>query len=364
MNGTTPSRMPSALQLYSSIGLALSLVTLALSTPKLVEEGGGWGVILGNLAQYGWTIVLLLVVFVKTRTIGARALIGAALAGFFGVSSLAVWAGKPFVDRLGPNSVFVSTLFAPVTEELFKLMPVAIFLLLARRSRRFRPSIGDAVLFGITVACGMSMYENILYVRDTYGGWFVTLPFSPAMPFIHMQNGMLVGGHVVYTALNSLALAVILLYGSRAPLARYALPVTLAVTIFEHMTVNRLVLIGSGDLGWFAQLSLVVTLGGYLSTLLLVAGVAAVAAFETRLMRRGGGTLPASLTVREIIAGVRQPSRWAGMVQLHKRLRYESLRRASILAAAQTEQSAPDAGARASVQQMYDRAELTSGAAA
>jgi RsiW-degrading membrane proteinase PrsW (M82 family) len=364
MNGTKSSRMPNALQFLSWVGLAASLLTLALSTPKLVEEGGGWGVILGNLAQYGWTIVLLLVVFAKTRTIGARALIGAALGGFFGVSSLAVWAGKPFVDRLGPNSVFVMTVFAPVTEELFKLMPVAVFLLLARRSRRFRPSIGDAVLFGITVACGMSMYENILYVRDTFGGWFVTLPFSPVMPFIHMQNGMLVGGHVVYTALTSLGLAVTLLYGSRARLARYALPVTLALTIFEHMTVNRLVHIGSDDPGWFAQLSLVVTLWGYLSTLLLVAGVAAVAAFETRLLRHGGGTLPASLTVREMIAGFRQSSRWAGTMQLHNRLRYESLRRASILAVAQTEQSAPDAGARASVQRMYDRAELVSGVAA
>jgi hypothetical protein len=60
-------------------------------------------------------------------------------------------------------------------------------------------------------------------------------------------------------------------------------------------------------------LSLVVTLWGYLSTLLLVAGVAAVAAFETRLMRHRGSTLPASLTVREIVAGVRQSSRWAGV---------------------------------------------------
>ncbi len=356
--------MPSALQLLSWIGLVTSLVTLALSTPKLVEEGGGLGVVLGNLAQYGWTIVLLLVVFVKTRTIGARALLGAALAGFFGVSSLAVWAGKPFVDRLGPDSVFVMTMFAPVTEELLKLMPVAIFLLLSRRSRRFRPSIGDAVLFGITVACGMSMYENVLYVRGTYGGWFATLPFSLAMPFIHMQNGMLVGGHVVYTALASLGLAVTLFYGSRVRLARYALPVTLVVTIFEHMTVNRLVHIGSDDLGWFAELSLVVTLWGYLSTLLLVAGVAAVAAFETRLMRRGGATLPAPLTMRESIAGFRQSSRWAGMVQLQKRLCYESVRRASILAVAQTAQRAPDPSARAFIRQMYDRAELTSGAAA
>jgi hypothetical protein len=179
-----------------------------------------------------------------------------------------------------------------------------------------------------------------------------------------MQNGMLVGGHVVYTALTSLGLAVTLLYGSRARLARYAFPVTLALTIFEHMTVNRLVLIGSDDPGWFAQVSLIVTLWGYLSTLLLIAGVAAVAAFETSLLRHGGGTLPASLTVREMIAGFRQSSRWAGMVQLHHRLRYESLRRASIFAVVQTEQSAPAAGARASVQQMYDRAALVSEAAA
>jgi RsiW-degrading membrane proteinase PrsW (M82 family) len=364
MNGTTSSPMPSALQLFSWIGLAASLVTLAFSMPTLVEQGGGWGVILGNVAQYGWTIVLLLVVFVKTRTIGARALLGAALAGFFGVSSLAVWAGKPFVDWLGPQSAFVMTVFAPVTEELLKLMPVAIFLLLARRSRRFRPSIGDAVLFGITVACGMSMYENVLYARGTDGGWFATLPFSPAMPFIHMQNGMLVGGHVVYSALASLALAVTLLYGSHARLARYALPVTLAITIFEHMTVNRLVQSGSDDPGWFAQVSLVVTLWGYLSRLVLVAGVAAAAAVETRVLRHGAGMVPASLSVRDVIAGVRRSSRWPGMVQLHTRLRYESRRRATILAVAQTEQSGPDAGARASVQRMYDRAELTSGAAA
>ena len=302
--------------------------------------------------------MLLLVVFVKTRTIGARALLGAALGGFFGVSALAVWAGKPFVDWLGPDSVFVSIVFAPVTEELLKLVPVAIFLLLARRSlRRFRPSIGDAVLFERhrRRVRDVDVRGTSWYVRDTYGGWFVTLPFSPAMPFIHMQNGMLVGGHVVYTALTSLGLAVTLLYGSRARLARYALPVTLAVTIFEHMTVNRLVLIGSDDRGWFAQLSLVVTLWGYLSTLLLVAGVAAVAAFETHLMRQGGGTLPASLTVREMIAGFRQSSRWAAAVQLQTRLRYESLRRASMLAVAQTEQSEPDAGARASQVQRMSR---------
>jgi|GEM_PF-2453032 len=362
-----PSRtllLPSGLQLLSWVGLAISLATLAYTAPKLIEEGGGAGVVFGNLAQYSWTIALLLVAFTWTRTIGVRALIGAALGGFFGVSSLAVLIGKPFVERLGAQSVFVMTVFAPVTEELLKLMPVALFLLLAMRSRRFRPSIADAVLFGTTVACGMSMYENILYARGTDGGWLANLPFSTALPFLHMQGSMLVGGHVVYTALASLGLAVTILYGARVPLARYAFPVTLAVAIFEHMTVDRLVLIGSDELGWFARLSLLITLGGYLSTLLLVAGIAAVAVFETRLMRRGGAALPASLTMRDIIAGLRQSSRWASALLLQKRLRYESLRRSSILAVAQTAQSAPDASATASVQRLYRSAQMTSGAAA
>ena len=36
--------MPNVPQLLPWIGLAVSLVTLAISTPKQVEEGGGWGV--------------------------------------------------------------------------------------------------------------------------------------------------------------------------------------------------------------------------------------------------------------------------------------------------------------------------------
>jgi RsiW-degrading membrane proteinase PrsW (M82 family) len=356
--------LPSGLQLLSWVGLSISLATLALSAPRLIEEGGGAGVVFGNLVQYSWAVALLLVAFMWTRTIGVRALTGAALAGYFGVSSLAVLIGKPLVERLGPQSVFVMTVFAPVTEELLKVMPVAVFLLLAMRSRRFRPSIADAVLFGTTVACGMSIYENILYARGTDGGWLANLPFSIALPFLHMEGSMLVGGHVVYTALASLGLAVTVLYRDRIPFARYAFPLTLAVAIFEHMTVDRLVLIGSDELGWFARLSVYITLGGYLSTLLLVAGVAAAAVFETRLMRRGGAALPSSLTMRDIIAGLRQSSRWASALQLRKRLRYESLRRASILAVAQTSQSAPDASATASVQQLYRSAQLVSGAAA
>ena len=362
--GSRGFAFPGGLQLLSWLGLAISLTTLALSSPKLIEEGGGGWMVLGNLAQYGWTIALLAVVFAGTRTIGLRALAGAALAGFFGVSSLAVLVGKPFVEKLGQQSELVMTVVAPVSEELLKLMPVAAFLLFAVRSRHFRPSIGDVVLFGTTVACGMSMYENILYARGTDGGWFQNLPFSPALPFLHVQGPMLVGGHVVYTALTSLGVAITVFYGSRVRLAKLAFPVTLAVAIFEHSTVDRLVLIGADDLGWFARLSVLITLHGYLSTGLLVSGIAAVSVYEHRVIARGGGELPASLGVRDMIGGFASSSRWEGLLRLRKRVRYEYLRRSSIFAAEQTAQSAPDAATIASVRAMFRGAELSSGVAA
>lgn len=356
-------RLPGALQMLSWVGLAASLMTLALSAPHLIEEGGGLAMFLGNIARYTWTLTLLLLVFAQTRTLGARALVGAALAGFFGVASLAVMLGKPFVDWLGPQSLFVMSIFAPISEELLKVMPVAVFLLLAMRSPRFRPSVADAVLFGMTVASGFSVYENILYARVT-GGWLDTLPFSPVLPFLSTQGSMLVGGHVVYTGLASLGLAVTIIYRKRFRLARYALPVGLAIAILEHMLVDRLVILDPSEQpALWVRLGLVITLWGYLSTLLLIGGIAVVTIYETRVMKRGGATLPASRSLGDSLADLKRSRTWAGLVQLHKRSRYESLRRSTILAAAQTGEHEPDARATAAVQRMYLTTNIPAGAA-
>jgi len=228
-----------ALQALSWAGLAVSLLILTFSAPRLLEQGGGAGLVLGNVAQYGWTIALLALAFAWTRTIGLRALAGAVLAGFFGVASLAVLIGKPLVDRLGSDSPYVTLLFAPVTEELLKLLPVALFLLLAARSRRWRPSVGDAVLFGFAVASGFAIYENILYGRGTDGGWFTTLPLSLLLPSIVTRGPMLVGGHAVYTGLASLGLAVSIIYGNRFRAARFALPVALALVMLAGAALLR-----------------------------------------------------------------------------------------------------------------------------
>jgi hypothetical protein len=274
-----------ALQGLSWAGLAFSLAVLIVSAPHLLEIGGGAGLVLGNVAQFAWTLALLLLVFRHRRTVGARALAGAALAGFFGVASLAVLAGKPIVDRLGNDSDYVTLLFAPVSEELIKLLPVALFLLLATRSRRWRPSACDAVLLGFTAAAGFAVYENILFARGTSGGWFAALPLSLVLPTIATRGPMLGGGHAVYTGLATLGLAVTVIYGGRFRLARLALPFALLLVILEHITVNRFAMYAFFDPGppLWAQLALLVTMHGYLSSVLFVAGVGAVAFLEKRL---------------------------------------------------------------------------------
>lgn len=353
------------LQVISWIGLAVSLLTLIVMSPHLVKEGGGVAVVLGNLARFAWTFALLVLVFARTRTIGARALTGAALAGFFGIGTLAVWLGKPFVDRLGADSTFVMCVVAPISEELLKLMPVAVFLLLSLRNRRWRPSVADAVLLGVAVASGFVVYENILFGRGTGGGWFTMLPFSVLLPFITSQGPMLVGTHVVYTGLASLALGVAIIYRHRFRFAWLALPIALAVILIEHASVNRLALVGffEGPPLW-VRLALILTLHGYLSTLLFLAGIATIAIYETRAIKRGGVGLPAALGLHDILVSLRGSPRLASLAQLLRRLRYESMRRSAILAAEQTRGAAPDADAIAAVKWFHGKTGLLIGAPA
>lgn len=365
LNSSVKNSLRRILPVVSRIALAISLLTLIVSTPRLIEQGGGAGVVLGNVAQYGWTVALLFVVFARTRTIGWRALLGAALAGFFGVASLAVLIGKPLVAQLGPRSPFVMLVFAPVTEVLLEVMPVALMLLLSVRSRRWRLSVGDAVLFGVTVASGFAVYEHILYARGTAGGWFTTLPFSLVLPFLSTNGPVLVGGHVVYNGLASLGLGVAIIYGKRFRFARWVFPIALAVGVLEHMTVNRVALTGMFDgLPFWTRVVLIVTFNGYLSALLFVAGVGAVAVFESRLVRRGGATLPAALRLGDVVASLRKSPRLPALAQLSRRLRYESARRSAILAVAQTGAANPDANAVATVNRIHDKTGLPIGAAA
>jgi RsiW-degrading membrane proteinase PrsW (M82 family) len=275
---------PRVLNAVSWAGLAFSLAVLLVSAPHLLTIGGGARVVFGNVAAFGWTLALLWLVFWRQRSVGARALAGAALGGFFGVSALAIQLGKPLVFRLGTGNDFIPLFFAPVTEELVKLLPAALFLALALRSRTWRPTVADTALIGFTAAAGFELYENILYARGG-GGPFGTLPFSALLPSLTTRGEMIVGGHAIYGGLSSLALAVTILYGRRIQLARFALPAALLLLMLEHATVNRYAQYAFFDPGipFWAHFVSFVSLHGALSSMLFIGGVAAVALLEKRV---------------------------------------------------------------------------------
>lgn len=274
-------------------GLAVSAVTLLAALPRLFAHGGGAGRVLGNTVAIAWTVLLIAFAIRHVRTLGPRALVGAWFSGFFGVLSLATLAGRPAVDHWGATSAVAVVFWVPLTEELLKLLPVALVLLLTRR-KGGRFSAGDAVLFGAIVGGAFTVNENALYARPV-GGLGSHVPVSLLIPSVpHTSGFALAGGHLVYTALAALGLAITIIYRRRVRWAVWAAPVALVDVVLEHAAWNQngLDAAGANRPPWlpFAH---VVTLDGWLSSLLLIAGVGWVAVVERRLLT---ATAPRSIS--------------------------------------------------------------------
>jgi RsiW-degrading membrane proteinase PrsW (M82 family) len=265
-------------------GLAVSAVTLLAALPRLFAHGGGAGRVVGNTVAVAWTVLLIVFAIRHVRTLGPRALVGAWFSGFFGVLSLATLAGRPVVDHWGATSAFAVVFWVPLTEELLKLLPVALVLLLTRRQGG-RFSAGDAVLFGAVVGGAFTVNENALYARPV-GGLGAHVPVSLLIPSVpHTSGFALAGGHLVYTALAALGLAITVIYRRRVRWAVWAAPVALADVVLEHAAWNQNGLDAAGaNRPLWLVFAHIVTLDGWLSSLLLIAGVAWVAVVERRLV--------------------------------------------------------------------------------
>ena len=283
------SRRAQVLRIVSWVGLGTSCLTFLASLPALVHQGGAGNVALGAL-ESAWIVGVLLVALAPGRTAGPLALIGSFLGGYLGTVSLAVLVGRPVVDHFGGDSPVAASVWGPLTEEVLKLVPVTILVLVGRRIRPGRPPVVDAVLIGTVVAAGFALHENALYGRGTEGGWFANPPFSVLFPTLRTATDgartMLEGGHIVYTALTALGLAVTVGYWHRHRVARLAAPLAFLVVLGEHATVNRLGLAAGSVTPPWTKVGYLLSLGGYLSTVLLCGGLATVAVLEWRGARR------------------------------------------------------------------------------
>ena len=271
-------------------GLCTAAVSIIASLP-VVTRNGGFGDFTTDLLQHLWTLLLLAVLAAPVRTLPWRAFIGAAFAGYLAVSQLAYLIGRPVINSLGQASTLAVGLYVPVTEQLLEALPVLIFVLIAIRSQRQRPSAVDCALFAAWVGAGYAIYENAEFGR--VGGSFsgagaISFLFPSSTTQTVFLTTTLVAGHMVWDALVGLGIGVSFLYGHRYRLAWLAAPVAFLVALAEHCVTNSLSVTVTGTGPLVVRLLKTLTLNGHLSVFLLVAGLILMLLIEWRAVRSGG----------------------------------------------------------------------------
>jgi RsiW-degrading membrane proteinase PrsW (M82 family) len=293
------------MQLISNVGLGISGLSVLASLPRITQGAGIQTFLIDVLAQF-WTLAILTLAAGPVRTFGWRAFAGAALTGFLAITGLARFVGVPVIQSLGISNVLASGIWVPITEELFKMIPVAIVLVLALRRTDSRPSALDVMLLGAFTGAGFAMYENAALAR---GGF--SLFTNPIVSLFFPSSGqgrafywpLAQTGHLVHTALIALAVAFYAFY-SRTLRRSWAVPlVAIASVLLEHCSQNAIVAGGVDEI--VGKIMLVLTLGGYLTMVLLIAGVAYVMWFEWRIV---GGAFDAKKWVSPSVAEVSRRS--------------------------------------------------------
>ncbi len=274
-----------------SLGLlGVSLVSVIASYIVVVSRTGAVSAAADDLIRNGVVVLVLVGISLPSRTLGWQPAVGAAMVGFLAAPALSRLVGLPAVDALGTDSIWASSVWVPITEEVIKALPAALLALLASSSRDGRPSVTDIVVVGGASGAGFALFEDLQYQRAPGDLWALP-PFSILFPTIEQAQydgtTLIVAGHAIWTAVVALGIGFGVLWRRRLRFAWIALPVALMIATLEHGVLNVGTSVG--------PLTLVIA-GGALSTILLVAGAITVTALERRPLRGADGVV-AGLTL-------------------------------------------------------------------
>jgi RsiW-degrading membrane proteinase PrsW (M82 family) len=302
----------------------------------------GLGEVLKGLAHHAFVLALLLILTSRSRTVSLPMLGIFWLLGVWAVYSLAYFLEEPMASRYGAGSVdeFVPIWWAPFAEETAKLLPVALFLLLAGRRGGRQPGMSDGLLLGFMVGAGVSFVEDA-HAREVFvsgSGWTADTPWTAIFPTISpIGSGVFALNHAIWASLSGLTIGAALMLRQW----RWTWPIALAgplLAVSNHATGNSL----TGLAGLFARGNVSepfatirdVTDGGRLPLLVLVVGAVAVAAGDWLILRwvsKRDRMFPA-LSFAEFARLVRQGNSRAGFARLVAAERYVRLRRSMYFA--------------------------------
>jgi RsiW-degrading membrane proteinase PrsW (M82 family) len=270
--------------LISNIGLGISTLSVLASLARITQGAGIQPFLIDVCAQV-WALAILTVAAGPARTLGWRALAGAALTGFLAIVGLSRFVGVPIVDSLGVSNAFATAVWVPITEELFEMIPAAVVLTLALRRKDSRPSALDVMLIGAVTGAGFALCENASRARGIFSLFtipIVSLFFPGSAQGRAFWWPLTQTGGVVHTALIALAVAAYAFYGRGIPRSWIVPAIAIATVLLEHCSQNAFVAGGVDEV--FGKILIALTLFGNLTMILLIAGVAFVAWFEWRIV--------------------------------------------------------------------------------
>ena len=262
------------LELVSTAGLAISAVTIVSVLPRIIKTGAIATFATDVVAQL-WALTILAVVAGSVRTLGWRAFVGAGTTGFLAVTGLAHTVGSPVLTALGTSNLLGVAVWVPVTEELCKVIPVIFVVAVALRRKAVRPSALDLMMLGAWSGAGFALFENAAYGRGSFhlsDAPLVSLLFPAEYTARRLGSTTLIGGHLVFSALVGLGIGLALLYRGRFRRPAALLLAAALAAMLEHALANTLALDTVRRLPVGDVLSNL-TLGGYLTSLLLIAGI-------------------------------------------------------------------------------------------
>lgn len=204
------------------------------------------------LLQYAWSTYVLLQFWVlcRSKTITWRAYSLFVLAGIVGVVPLTAFTVNSFHAVFGgtPDSTWSVAVLTPILEELWKLLPLGVFLLFSRRGSAL--SLSDYTLIGAASGAGFQLMEEMtrrwitsssMYGQTLLGGkvihWDIWSLFTGQFEESYSPTLLMVG-HPVHTALIALGCGLAMRL-RKVSYASWAIPLVLLLwAILNHMAWN------------------------------------------------------------------------------------------------------------------------------
>lgn len=239
--------------------------------------------------NYGWTLVVLLLVTSWTRTVPLRLLAVAWFVGVYPVIGAMLLVGHPIAGLFGLENAVIPGFILPLTEELIKPIPILLLFWWVSRRGLWQLSATDGMLIGFMIGAGVAFHEDMMFGRVFGSGPTGWPPLSFAFPTVYSFRGVVGAYHDIWLALIGLAIGAAFLLRHRTRLA-WTLPAAAWVIVFtDHWTNNYGIDPNAGEPFLAIATALrALLLGGALVPILLVVGLALALGAELALVHSVG----------------------------------------------------------------------------